>query len=460
MALAHHTPASPGRQPRQPHTVVTMPERNEIYDHKHTPLYALDAYLSGAPWEITAYFNQRLGEHDLVSQFDIYNPASLQSYNRIEKVRLMVQSALSTQYDAGRDITKVQGNSLLPSFMVPHINDVFIANSNLGRQGIFRVTDRRRLEAERESAYEIEYVGVVEVTSKDPILEKLYANTTEVFVHSVTRQIEGRTPILLKKEYDDLQNLHKQRKDLITRYFTDFFRPFESTLMVPGQEHRIHDPGLMQFLMQVVESSETPRFADMNLLSVNNEPLFQRQTLWDALMRRGANILEEVEPRFVLRNPRSMIPTPYARTAYYGNTEFLVQPYDLDLTVESESKWPAMPPEPRPYGKITKFARTRNTRKENDVPPLLENYYGHVSLPLYIPISSLDSYVFSESFYRNEPTSLVELLVTDYLQQAPINLQQLSRLLVHWNKLERLEQFYYGPIVVALMREIDRGVFV
>ena len=460
MALANHTPASPGRQHRETHVVVTQPERHEIYDHKHPPLYALDAYLSGAPWEIPAYFQQRLGEHDLVSQFDIHNPASLQSYDRIEKVRFMVQNSLSTQYDSGRDITKVSGSSLLPSFMVPNINDVFVANTNLGRLGIFRVTDRRRLDAERESAYEIEYNGVVEVRHDDPIILKLYENTTEVFVYSKTRQIEGRNPILLKKEFDDLQQLHYVRKDLITRYFTEFFRQFESTIMVPGQEYRIYDPQLVTFLVQVVESAETPRFASLNLLSVNNEPLFNRLTLWDALIRRGKNILDEVEPKYVWRNPRSMVATTYGRTAYYGNTEYLVQPFDLDLTVESEHNWPPMPPEPMPRGKITRFVRTRNARKENFDAPVLNNYYGHPTLPMFHSVASLDTYVFSKDFYEGRPTSLIEIMVTDYLNRSTINAEHLYKFIDIWGKLERLEQFYFGPILFALMREVDREVFV
>ena len=88
----------------------------------------------------------------------------------------------------------------------------------------------------------------------------------------------------------------------------------------------------------------------------------------------------------------------------------------------------------------------------------MNNSYGHPTLPMFHSVASLDTYVFSKDFYEGRPTSLIEIMVTDYLNRSTINAEHLYKFIDIWGKLERLEQFYFGPLLFALLREVDREV--
>jgi hypothetical protein len=69
MALAKHKPTSPSRVTPHDSSVVADPKMHEIYDHRTTPLWSLDAFLQGSPWQVT-YFRQKLGKGDPPKKLD------------------------------------------------------------------------------------------------------------------------------------------------------------------------------------------------------------------------------------------------------------------------------------------------------------------------------------------------------------------------------------------------------
>ena len=67
--------------------------------------------------------------------------------------------------------------------------------------------------------------------------------------------------------------------------------------------------------------------------------------------------------------------------------------------------------------------------------------------------------VFPEAFYDGKTDTLMEILTRDYLKGAPVDTKQLIFMLDFFPKMERLEQFYFGPILMALIKQADRGAY-
>jgi len=85
---------------------------------------------------------------------------------------------------------------------------------------------------------------------------------------------------------------------------------------------------------------------------------------------------------------------------------------------------------------------------------------NNVNIPYYHPVLKDDFYVLSRAFYEDTADkSVLEILVKDYLKMQTLDLDKLYRLTETFKKLGRLEQFYYGPILMVLIKEADRASY-
>jgi hypothetical protein len=71
-----------------------------------------------------------------------------------------------------------------------------------------------------------------------------------------------------------------------------------------------------------------------------------------------------------------------------------------------------------------------------------------------------DKYVLSESFYAaTAQQSVLEILVKDYLKGNSLDLSMLYAVTDKFRQWKRLEQFYYGPLLMTLIKEADRAQY-
>ena len=75
------------------------------------------------------------------------------------------------------------------------------------------------------------------------------------------------------------------------------------------------------------------------------------------------------------------------------------------------------------------------------------------------PVLDETTYVFTEAFYEMKSgQSILESLTLDYLKGKPIQLAQLSGLIERCRNCGRLEQYYYFPILLTLIKASFRNV--
>ena len=458
-----NTTETPRDIPKE-HSVVEEPGKHEIYDHRTTPLWSLDAFLEGAPWEVT-FFAQRLGVNDTVKQLDINMPASNQSYDRYEKMELLVSNALSPAYNSETHEFTVSGVASIPSFFKPNVNDVFIAEANLGRLGLFQIKRVERLTTERESAHVIEYEIRKEITRDSPEYQDLHRKTVApVYVYSKQRLIENKNPILVKETYEDVKNLRHTYLELANMYFKTFLAPYESIFILPGQESRIYDPYLTSFLMNLVSPRDVDNFPNFHALSINNDPNYDQPTVWTAMHHRGERSLDYVRKLMGTIRPGQFEQAYFGRSATYGNTDYIIYPRDIDTSMRSDTKFSyrvdnvcggaVINPNEMHLKRSLNSAGTHTSQHDNKLT------VGQREIPVYGSVADQSYYIFSYDFYTNQTAeNLLEIAVLDYIRRAPISLWQLKRLVADYRKLERLDQFYYGPFLLALLKEADRGAY-
>ena len=88
---------------------------------------------------------------------------------------------------------------------------------------------------------------------------------------------------------------------------------------------------------------------------------------------------------------------------------------------------------------------------DEHIPPV----YDHIK-----PVTIDDCYVFSNEFYMDSyPLSVLEELTMDYLHHRAVNVSKLSTLCKRYRSWGRLEQFYYIPILLLLIKHTSIALY-
>ena len=94
---------------------------------------------------------------------------------------------------------------------------------------------------------------------------------------------------------------------------------------------------------------------------------------------------------------------------------------------------------------------------------VLQNYYEVAGASHQITKSVLvdDFYVLSEAFYKNngQALSVLEILIKDYLKSHTLNFNMLGALVARYHSWPALERFYYGPMVMLLLKTAVEGLY-
>lgn len=474
MAIAHRSPIKPVI-PETHHSVSQQPSEHAVYDNHYDPAYSLEAYLQGSPWTTMAYYRQILGKSDMPKDLDIHLTAGYQHYEKIEKLELLVQSALSSSFDNKSQIASVTGSAILYSFIRPNVSDYFIAESNIGRLGLFKITQVARKTFQKESIHEVEYHMVEEITLGHPKVRDLEAKVSLTKVFDKSRLIENLNPVLLKDTHSTVKNLHGELKMLALDYWRSFYRPERGTFMVPGQDRYIYDPYVVDFFCKVIDRNILPQRYQLSIYSEDDDPVYEGDTIWKVLELRGLERLKFSMTKMMLIPPDMFDQVTLSKGAYFANADFYVYPYDINRTAEINNRLPASGfshyrnheyvynPTNR-QGDVEKarpFALCPSHTSDEDVDRHLEFQIEIAAkvYPVWNKINQGETYLFAEKFYKGQPESLLEIVLMDYIGRRMINAQQLQKVLDHWHDMGRVEQFYYGPMLFVLIKECLRGAY-
>lgn len=440
-----------------PNKVLELPSaQKETYlgivaDNNDTATASLVAYLDGMPWSVD-YYGQLMGKHNDLRELDPGQNASFQQYQKTTGLELRVGSSLATSYDSETGVTSVTGNAII-IFIVPNVNDYFIADAGSRQAGLFRITSVERKVFNRDSVYEINYTLVAYVDAENPLYVDLEAKVVRQYRFSKERLTEGLSPVLKEEVYALYQDIGKAYKDIVARYFQTFFNRTNMKLVVPGQSRVIYDHWLVDFLTKIMDSLEAPQVRDMCIVSIDHERYLEKGGLFQALLSRDYNDLKRLYQRVTLAPKSHFNASSWIKSALYWGVDFYVYPIieDSDVFVKSD-------PVPRHYDFVfyegTQPMETDAWKQKNTA------VLGADILPLIKSVLIDDYYILSREFYEGGvKLSVLEVLIKDYLKCQTIDIGLLAALVNAYPDWPALERFYYGPLLLLLMKESIKGFY-
>lgn len=449
------------RKPTSPPVVVqtALPQiqpkayKGIVYDDKHKPLATLMAYISGAPWTVN-YYAQVVGEHNDLREIDPGQPNNLQQYHKTIGLEIRVGSALTSTYDTERGITTVNGSATIYPFMVPNAADYFVAEAGDTQTAIFRITQVDRKTFNRDSVFSIEYELVGLVESARELYDNLEAKVIRSFHFSKDRLLEGLSPTLRTEDYTRVINLKALYSDLVKYYYKTFFSIEHGLLLIPGQTNAYYDSYLANYISKIVDTYDAPEIRRIRVIPTDKDKFLAQPQFWDLLFSKDYTGKAYSNNTMALVNKELFNKNSFVQGLAFSNIRYVVYPDTPDVSTYIGTLHDI---------KLTSLEEIIETASAKGATfAELDNRYttDTVNLVLIHDVLLDNAYVLSNNFYQESSTqSALEVLVKDYMKGNTIDLDMLYAVSNTYRLWKRLEQFYYGPILMTLIKEADRAQY-
>ena len=438
-----------------PNTPVIQPEsyKGVVQDDRNTPLHSLVAYISGAPWAVE-YYSQIVGASNDLSEVDANRPNALQQYRRINKLELRVSTPLDSSFDSATGLSYVEGTATIYPFIVPNVSDYFITDAGDNQPGLFRIKSVQRLTFNRDSAFQVQYHLVGYLSQQEELVATLRDKTIREYHFSKERLLEGISPLLTTENYDKVVNLDASYHDLVNYYMATFFSRRKMTLVIPGQEVTAYDHYLVNYFLKIVDTLDNYDIRNIRMYGTDFDEVAKQPQFWQAMLDRDYSLLKYCNQTMGLASKAAFQSNSYIHGAFYSQMDYLVYPDSHDSTVATGGVTD---------GKLVSSMELIDSpsRPDNIIDAVLRSYITPTkTYDLYYKVRYDGKYVLSANFYNGtEQQSVLEILVKDYMKRSTIDLNMLYAVLHDFRSWERLEQFYYGPILMTLIKEADRSIY-
>lgn len=451
MPIANYKPNTTPVIPVKLPTTEPANVKSIVYSDNNVPLSSLIAYIEGAPYYCD-YFKQVVAEHNDLREIDPGQPNVYQQYEKINGLEIRVATPLTSSYDADTAITTVTGGGIIYPFMIPNVSDYFVSDADDHRKGLFRITNVERRTFNRDSAFYVDYEMVGYTDAAGPLYDDLVSKVIREYHFSKERLLEGLQPVLRTTQYHQLNTLRQRFEDISRYYLRTFFNRQYTTLVIPGQTAAIYDSFLVDFLFKILDSFLYEEMRHMRQFCVDKDPFMQQPQFWDLLLRRDFNGLASCNQKMSQVSKYTFGSSGFIHGIFFSTIDYLVYPVSPDLTALLENNPEAKTVDLEVLEEPTNVFGTLAEL-------ILHQYVSGTNTYPYVKLVTIDDfYVLSQAFYSQSGSmSLLEILVKDYLKMQPINLDMLLALCDAYTSLGRLEQYYYGPILLVLLKEADRS---
>lgn len=439
--------AEPTVLPVQPINTLRVADtryKDVAVDTRWTPVSSLLRHVEGASWTVD-YYSQIL---DRDSQLNGHQPTTSgvgQQYSKINALELKVTSTLAQSQDEETKTMSYSGSALVYSFLIPNEGDMFTADIGDGQTATFRITLSSKKSVFKESVYEIEYtIG----TTDAAYLSDLENKVVKTFEYRRDFINYGQDPVIIQSDAKLLGALDAVYGALAEQYFPRFFNREYFTLTLPQQPESVYDPFLTDFVLSSFSSDDSPILAQVRDISVSEQKAMHLDNFWVALANKDLSRLTSGFTKTRLVSTRGFSDNPYLGSIRYTGLKQCVYPANPIAYHDIIPLTEAMPMSTSHvnYG----YALILPTAPTGAPLPV-------TTPPIYSVLCD-DFYVFSEAFYlQTANQSNLENLVSSFLKEEAIDLARLTnlaKLALKWNPLE---QFYYTPIVLFLIRATVRN---
>jgi hypothetical protein len=453
MSIAAYNPDKPDHRVTKRVEVTPKIIDSPVMFNSETPLSSMVRHVEGSPWQVE-YFKQVTPDAVSADSLDTHVDNPYQQFESIKELILKVQSALSSSYDESTSTTKITGSAIVPGIFVPNVNDYMMANIEANVVALFRVMTVERLSHLHQSVYNISYQVVAYSNIQTEIFRTIQSKVVKTYYYDEELHIRHNKPLITTTERKDKELLVEHYFMILKAHSRSFFRRDYGIFFIPSQSSRIYDSRFMDFIYSVCGRTATEELQRSHHIALENHNSFHSYCLWDLLKDRNADMLTNVN-----RNCLYMPKRVFNGNPWVSNARTSVVDYMLVLDEEDSSLYGI---EDRTYARyfddVGLYEKELNETKNHqgflasmlDFDILTTN----ATKKLIYPILTDRCYVLSENFYnRSADTSIMEDLVHAYIRKEPLDLGLLKNLAIKYNKFARLEQFYFGPIILMLLKD-------
>jgi len=399
------------------------PIHTVVMTHSDVDLTKLNKYIDGSSWSVD-YYSIATAENDMNMPLDRDGITALQQYEKILNLELKV-----TQPIEPANYESVEGEATLAANVIAKEGDMFVSPLDSGRIGLFRVISVTHELYNLNKIFKITYKldGFVDKNSEEYL--SLERKVIREFVYDKEYAVTDSNPILTKEDYIVKIDL-EQTLDEIQRYFINtFYDNSTRTLLVPELVKTI-DPYHEFFIFQTFSYRDNMLMDELNRFPIDKTD-FLFGTIYDVILNKNKNAFRFIKDVFSMENRLMYNEIPILKTGRYYNISFIV-------------------------------SRSQNNSEssitgDNVLALLKESNYGDN----LIPNRHIEKHwFFSEKFYsENLPTTIIEELVLQYLDNEHLNTDKLLRLIESFRNWSLLDQFYYIPFLVVLIRYRVTGTY-
>lgn len=427
-----------------------------MYDNNHVPLVSLISYMDGSPWMVESYYRQSLGAHNDLKELDTTLSAEFQSYERIDRLELLIETDLQSSSNNIQQTTAADGSALIYPFFIPNVNDYFVAITGYRNRGLFRVktVDRRTFRTDSVHSITFDMVGYLDDLPKEEA--DLKAKTVREYVFSRERLMEGLAPILKTEVFESIGNLRYEYERIGTYYLENFLDRGTKTLTWPGQtSNRIYDPFLVSFVMSTFSYNTFDKMLGVKELNKSGDEYLDEPQFWRCVLNRRYDDVKWGNMTMQFVRTGQFSPNSWIKSLAFARMDYIVYPNKPDVSTRVfENEEPLTTTIP---------TLTTTTNARGKILTTLEKSFAleNKIIQSYPMILGDEYYVLSRNFYEGNDAelTLIEIMTRDYLRGATLNLKQIKHMVELYPKMERLEQFYYGPLLMTLIRYYDQRAY-
>jgi hypothetical protein len=438
--------------------VVPMDMSTALVQSRFQPRESLITMMAGSIFSTTWFF-QVGGTADAPKPQQLEQDAPWQQYERVNNYETRLQGDLSFSYVEESGDRTVTGTLQTYPGRQPNVGDPFLADAGDGRVGHFEVTNVEPLTWMNQACYSVQFVLKAR---NDPIrLADLEKKTVETF-QFVTDFIRfGKNPVLIDSLYQDYRTLFRTSETMIGEYMRLFFSEVSQTLMIPGQATNCYDPFLVSAVLGVLETTEHPLLRKVSAHNTDAQYAFRTTTIWDALLQMEPSHIHLSCQRLGLATKAVVRTRANYGGAYWAQIDHIMFPMEAREDVDAMRTGPTytathrLDPGPAPVRDFNRLIREKDTTSVRIVEKL-EERDRVVNIH---DVTVDDYYVFSKAFYEEDAAGMshLEKLVWAVLNQGELDVPKLAQLVRQSKYWDKLERFYYVPVLMILCILAMRG---
>lgn len=462
MSLFDDDPQNPPPKPQQL-VVNPKPFQGQPVDTRITPVGTLLTAITGARWIVT-YFQQVLNEDDEWSGFQYKRLEINQQYRKINDLELKVTTPLPRNppiQQEGQEFD-VRGEANLYPGVIPNPGDMFTADTGDGRRGLYMIIPPVVTKSiYTQTTYTVEYVLVGYWTAD--FEARFKRKTVQEYYFKRDFLDTGINPLITVESEGIYDQLLEIQETLPRHYMTSFFDREYATLTIPGQYAPIYDPFFAYFCTALFANQVQGIINGLNHIAVMDGSKRGYRTVLNALLDQDIHYMDSCETRIPIVNSSSFVKEPYYGGIRYSGIPWVI--YPVDTTKFTNIRWGfSLPASTDLIAGARQAPRFRVSLTQAFPTPVIQSRFTF-DAPLtevrdIKPITEDDFYIFTESFYAREEgeLSLLESMVWQALETDTVEPKDVLRMLKDSHTWPLLEQFYYQPILFALIPSSFRGL--